>query len=200
MVARDWPRVSFADALAATRNADSAEHDLNRADEQRLTALHGGPVFVRDWPNAPTKPFYARLSERADTLGAPIARAHVDPLADVVSSRLFRPLRARRRRADRRQCARGASAALDGGHGAARHAPRRAAVVPRFATRESFASAAFVRCAPTRCARSACCFQFGTVPHGGFGLGFERLVQWISRTEHIRDVMPAPRADGVLAF
>jgi len=35
--------------------------------------------------------------------------------------------------------------------------------------------------------------KFGTVPHSGFGLGFERLVQFISGMSNIRDVIPFPR-------
>lgn len=36
----------------------------------------------------------------------------------------------------------------------------------------------------------------GTVPHGGFGLGFERLVMYLSGTENIRDTIPFPRTPG----
>lgn len=36
--------------------------------------------------------------------------------------------------------------------------------------------------------------QFGTQPHGGFGLGFERLVMMATGVENIRDVIPFPRA------
>lgn len=35
--------------------------------------------------------------------------------------------------------------------------------------------------------------RFGTVPHGGFGLGFERLVQYVTGMSNIRDVIPFPR-------
>ncbi|MGB0165772.1 MAG: asparagine--tRNA ligase [Luteibaculum sp.] len=35
--------------------------------------------------------------------------------------------------------------------------------------------------------------QFGTCPHAGFGLGFERLVQFVSGMGNIRDVIPFPR-------
>jgi asparaginyl-tRNA synthetase len=38
--------------------------------------------------------------------------------------------------------------------------------------------------------------KFGTVPHGGFGLGFERLVMLISGIENIRDAIPFPRYPG----
>jgi len=35
--------------------------------------------------------------------------------------------------------------------------------------------------------------KYGSVPHSGFGLGTERLVRWICKAEHIRDVIPFPR-------
>lgn len=36
--------------------------------------------------------------------------------------------------------------------------------------------------------------RFGTVPHSGFGLGFERFVQYLTGMQNIRDVIPFPRA------
>lgn len=38
--------------------------------------------------------------------------------------------------------------------------------------------------------------RFGTVPHSGFGLGLERLVQFVTGMENIRDVIPFPRTPG----
>jgi asparaginyl-tRNA synthetase len=35
--------------------------------------------------------------------------------------------------------------------------------------------------------------RYGTCPHGGFGLGIERLVSWICGTHHIRETIPFPR-------
>ena len=35
--------------------------------------------------------------------------------------------------------------------------------------------------------------RFGGVDHAGFGLGFERLIQYISGMANIRDVIPFPR-------
>ncbi len=35
--------------------------------------------------------------------------------------------------------------------------------------------------------------RYGTVPHAGFGLGFERLVQFMTGMQNIRDVIPFPR-------
>ena len=36
-------------------------------------------------------------------------------------------------------------------------------------------------------------FKYGTVPHGGFGLGFERLILLVTGLTNIRDVIPFPR-------
>ncbi len=38
--------------------------------------------------------------------------------------------------------------------------------------------------------------RFGSVPHAGFGLGFERLVQFVTGMSNIRDVIPFPRTPG----
>ena len=35
--------------------------------------------------------------------------------------------------------------------------------------------------------------RYGTVPHSGFGVGFERLIQFATGIENIRDVIPFPR-------
>jgi len=42
--------------------------------------------------------------------------------------------------------------------------------------------------------------KYGSVPHAGFGLGFERLVQFATGMENIRDVIPFPRYPGHVEF
>lgn len=42
--------------------------------------------------------------------------------------------------------------------------------------------------------------RFGTVPHSGFGLGLERMVQYVTGMTNIRDVIPFPRAPGSADF
>jgi asparaginyl-tRNA synthetase len=42
--------------------------------------------------------------------------------------------------------------------------------------------------------------KYGTVPHAGFGLGFERLIQFVTGMGNIRDVIPFPRTPGNVTF
>lgn len=42
--------------------------------------------------------------------------------------------------------------------------------------------------------------RYGSIPHSGFGLGFERAVQYFTGTKNIRDTIPYPRAPGKIDF
>jgi asparaginyl-tRNA synthetase len=42
--------------------------------------------------------------------------------------------------------------------------------------------------------------RYGTAPHSGFGLGFERIVQFMTGMANIRDVIPFPRVPGSAEF
>ncbi|GAB3035810.1 asparagine--tRNA ligase [Bowmanella dokdonensis] len=42
--------------------------------------------------------------------------------------------------------------------------------------------------------------RYGTVPHSGFGLGFERLVAYVTGMQNVRDVIPFPRTPGNAAY
>ena len=42
--------------------------------------------------------------------------------------------------------------------------------------------------------------KFGTVPHSGFGLGFERMLLFVTGMSNIRDVIPFPRTPGSAEF
>jgi aspartyl/asparaginyl-tRNA synthetase len=41
--------------------------------------------------------------------------------------------------------------------------------------------------------------RYGTVPHAGFGLGFERTVAYVTGLANVRDVIPFPRTPGKCA-
>ncbi len=42
--------------------------------------------------------------------------------------------------------------------------------------------------------------RYGSVPHSGFGLGFDRLVQYVTGMQNIRDVIPFPRTPKLMDF
>ena len=42
--------------------------------------------------------------------------------------------------------------------------------------------------------------RYGSAPHAGFGLGFERIVQFVTGMKNIREVIPFPRTPGSAAF
>ena len=42
--------------------------------------------------------------------------------------------------------------------------------------------------------------RYGTVPHAGFGLGFERLISYVTGLSNVRDVIPFPRTPGHAAY
>lgn len=42
--------------------------------------------------------------------------------------------------------------------------------------------------------------RYGSVPHAGFGLGFERIINYVTGIENIREVIPFPRAAGTAEF
>jgi len=42
--------------------------------------------------------------------------------------------------------------------------------------------------------------RYGSVPHSGFGLGFERLIMFVTGLENIRDVISFPRVPGHADF
>ena len=42
--------------------------------------------------------------------------------------------------------------------------------------------------------------KFGGTKHAGFGLGFERLIMYLTGIQNIRDVLPFPRTTGIAEF
>ncbi|MBK5144768.1 asparagine--tRNA ligase [Budviciaceae bacterium BWR-B9] len=42
--------------------------------------------------------------------------------------------------------------------------------------------------------------RYGTVPHAGFGLGFERLIAYVTGVQNVRDVIPFPRTPRNVSF
>ena len=60
----------------------------------------------------------------------------------------------------------------------------------------------FSDCALTGCGLLVCSviLRYGSVPHSGFGLGFERFLRYITGVANVRDLIPVPRAPGAMHF
>ena len=55
----------------------------------------------------------------------------------------------------------------------------------------------FVRVrAPVLCPVGQDLRRYGTVPHAGFGLGFERTLAYVTGLSNVRDAIPFPRTPG----
>jgi asparaginyl-tRNA synthetase len=42
--------------------------------------------------------------------------------------------------------------------------------------------------------------RYGTVPHAGFGLGFERTLAYVTGLSNVRDAIPFPRTPGLAKY
>jgi asparaginyl-tRNA synthetase len=42
--------------------------------------------------------------------------------------------------------------------------------------------------------------RYGSVPHGGFGMGIERALTWICGLQHVRETIPYPRTMGKMVL
>ena len=158
MVASDFERMSYTDAITALQRAKKAKFefpvqwgvDLQSEHERWLTEeIVGKPVIVLDYPKD-IKAFYMRLNDDERTVAA------MDVLAPGIGE-------------------------IIGG-----------------SQREERLDVLDARIAETGLPLDNYWWyrdlrKYGTVPHAGFGLGFERTVQYVTGVDNIRDVIPFPR-------
>ena len=179
-----WPRITYSSAIDLLKAADSSgeinfqykpdwsaglqlEHEKFIASEIGL----GSPVFVTDYPKA-VKPFYMLPSEPSEH-----ASGDVPAKETVACFDLFLPdlcevvggsLREHRLEALEDSMLKHG---LLGNDGSAR------------ASSSSLQWYLDLR-------------RYGSVPHGGFGLGFDRLLSYLAGVDNVRDVVPWPRYYG----
>jgi len=197
---RRFARMTYTDAVAALQRAATAGRRFARPvdwhaglaleHERWLAEEHvRGPVFVTDYPAA-VKAFYMRANE--DTDGARGAA----PGPTVAAFDLLVP----------------GVGELAGGSAREerweRLAPRMAAaglLSPAFAAAAAApggAAAAAVRALPPAdCGGATLDWyldlrRFGSAPHAGWGLGFDRLLLFAAGLDNIRDAVPVPRVPG----
>ena len=160
----DYVRLPYRDAVEVLKKSGQKFEydvgfgkDLQTEHERFLTETHfKKPVIVYDYPKT-IKPFYMRLNDDNETVGA--MDVLVPNIGEIIGgSQREERLSVLETRMD--------EAALD--------------KAPYWWYLESR--------------------RFGTVPHSGFGMGFERLLMLVTGINNIRDVVPFPRTPHNLEF
>lgn len=175
-----WPRVTYHTAMnilqsAVDNGSVKFQHAIGpetglQTEHERYIATHlgkGGPVFVTDYP-ASMKPFYMPAStfSSSQDLGPVPTVACFDLLFPDVCEVVGGSLREHRLSA--LQDAMRERGVLKGGDGVAENSLEWYLDLRRY----------------------------GSVPHGGFGMGFDRLLGYVSGVGNIRDVVAFPRYYG----
>jgi asparaginyl-tRNA synthetase len=195
-----WPRITYAEAIDILQNASSTgattftvppsyEEGLQAEHERYLThhfnppstdgERNPTPVFVTDYPTD-QKPFYMLPSTTTDTTTPPKTVANFDLL---VPSHL--ELAGGSLREHRLDLLRAAMAAKGLGSGTAASTSE---VTDPSSSPSSSPSGTLDWYEDLR--------RFGSAPHGGFGMGFDRLLGYLSGTASVRDVVTWPRWSG----
>ena len=131
--------------------------DLQSEHERYLTEKHfKKPIIVYDYPKT-IKPFYMRLNDDDETVGA----------MDILVPRIGE---------------------LIGGS----QREERLDVLEKRMAESGLSKENYWWYIDSR--------RYGTVPHSGFGLGFERLLMLVTGVSNIRDVIPFPRTPGNIDF
>ncbi|GME35763.1 Asparagine--tRNA ligase, mitochondrial [Neofusicoccum parvum] len=188
-----WPRITYAEAISKLQDAQAqgvASFEFEASFESGLQAEHerylaenvgqGGPVFVTDYPRA-VKPFYMAPSTQApgeDTVSC--FDLLVPEICELVGGSM------REHRLPELLAAMEAHGLQRPGH--------------HESTTSGFGNMQEANANQTSESRSSGDLQwytdlrrFGSVPHGGFGIGFDRLLLYLSGVSNIRDVVGFPR-------
>lgn len=177
---REFARLTYTEAIEVLQNANGVQFekapewgmDLQTEHERYLAEKYvGGPVFVTDYPDA-IKAFYMRKND-PDELGRETV-AGMDLLVPKIGELVGGSVREERfdvLEGKMRQLGLVAEAVDEP---AAEGQPRDAGDLSWYLDLR----------------------RFGSVPHAGWGLGFERLVLFATGMENIRDVIPIPRFPG----
>ena len=164
IVTSDFVRISYKkaiDVLLSSKQSFTFQvsygTDLQSEHERYLTEQHfKKPVILYDYPKT-IKPFYMRLNDDNETVGA----------MDILVPRIGE---------------------LIGGS----QREERLDVLEKRLTMSGLSKENYWWYLDSR--------RYGTVPHSGFGLGFERLLMLITGVSNIRDVIPFPRTPGTIDF
>ncbi|KAK0550429.1 asparaginyl-tRNA synthetase [Tilletia horrida] len=209
-----WPRITYAEAIQLLKSQHkssssgffsiepvygdglASEHEkwlasgdgLWKQRQDSAKAKHGGPVFVTNFPAA-VKAFYMRANpkfpgEEAETV------ACFDLLVPRVGELAGGSVREERERIlEERMRKMGLSSEVD-------ETSQSSSQTSASPTDEGDASV------PTQGLEwyTRDLRRYGGAPHGGFGIGIERLVSWVTGVESVKDCIPFPRTTGAVRF
>ena len=182
--AQPWSRVTYAEAIELLRAAHAKgrcfEYEpkwgesLSSEHERWLAETHvGGPVFVTNYPVG-LKPFYMRVSEDGKTV------ACFDLLVPRIGELVGGSVREERLDVLTKRMR---------DHGLLRELACTGEEDAATNSGEDFANdSTYKWYADLR--------RYGGAPHGGFGLGFERLVSWVSGIDNVKECIGMPRWTG----
>jgi asparaginyl-tRNA synthetase len=176
-----WPRITYADAIQHLQDAvsggkahfefDPDHQDGLQTEHERFLAEsvgQGGPVFVTDYPRN-IKPFY--MSPSAHTTGDPQATPTV-ACFDLLVPEICE---------------------LVGGSMREHRLPELMESMEEHGLQRVLSSDAEPQASDGSLQWYLDLRRYGSVPHGGFGLGFDRLLCYLSGVSNIRDVVSFPR-------
>jgi len=182
--AQPWSRVTYTEAIELLRAAHAKgrcfEYEPNWGEslssehERWLAETHvGGPVFVTNYPVG-LKPFYMRVSEDGKTV------ACFDLLVPRIGELVGGSVREERLDVLTKRMR---------DHGLLRELACTGEEDAATNSGEDFANdSTYKWYADLR--------RYGGAPHGGFGLGFERLVSWVSGIDNVKECIGMPRWTG----
>ncbi len=164
IIISDFERISYQDAVKILLNSKQSfdyqvadGSDLQSEHERYLTEIYfKKPLIIYNYPKR-IKPFYMRLNDDGETVGA----------MDILVPRIGE---------------------LIGGS----QREERLDVLERRMEKSGISKEDYWWYLDSR--------RYGTVPHSGFGLGFERLLMLVTGVSNIRDVIPFPRTPGNIDF
>ncbi|WP_372683265.1 asparagine--tRNA ligase [Desulfosarcina sp.] len=164
IISSDFLRIPYKEAIdLLIGSKESFEYplaygsDLQSEHERYLTEKHfKKPVIIYDYPKT-IKPFYMRLNDDDETVGA----------MDILVPRIGE---------------------LIGGS----QREERLDVLEKRMAASGLSKESYWWYLDSR--------RYGTAPHSGFGLGFERLLMLVTGVSNIRDVIPFPRTPGNIDF
>lgn len=208
LLAQEWKLMTYTDAIELlrglpdlpTKTTATWETGLQLEHEKALCEHFGGPVVVTNYPKA-QKPFYMLVDEHCnpDQETVQCFDILVPGMGEIVGGSL------REHRLEnlignmREKGLLKRQGVVDNGY--ADEVGEHGADTENVGTAENSKEGLYPYLQPGESLNSLQWYadlrRFGSSPHGGFGLGFDRVLMYITGIDNVRDIVPFPRTWGV---